>query len=80
MPEANDRYLCPRLCQPGPGLGRVLPGKRLMKPSPDYGWHSIGMGRNNCHKLAQLTMHRKAALAWCPILKLFDVTDSIIRK
>ena len=25
MPEANGyRYLCPRLCQPGPSLGRVL--------------------------------------------------------
>ena len=27
-----------------------------MKPSPDYGWHSIGMGGNNCDELTQLTM------------------------
>jgi hypothetical protein len=51
-----------------------------MKPSADYGLNSIGMGRNNCDELTQLTVYRKAALAWCPILKLFDVTDSIIWK
>ena len=24
------------------------PGKPLMKPSPDYGWRSVVLGRNNC--------------------------------
>jgi hypothetical protein len=39
-----------------------------MKPSPDYGWHSIGMGGNNCDELTQLTMSQsgfaKSAITW----------------
>ena len=49
-----------------------------MKPPPDCGWRSIGLGRNTCDELTRLTMYRKAALAWCPILKLSDMTNLII--
>jgi hypothetical protein len=51
-----------------------------MKRSPHYGCRSIAMGHNNGDELIQLTIYRKAALAWCPILKLFDVINSIVRK
>ena len=39
-----------------------------MKPSPDYGWHSIGMGGNNCDELTQSTMSQsgfaKSVITW----------------
>jgi hypothetical protein len=53
---------------------------RITAKSADYGCHSSEMGHNNGDELTQLTIHRKAALAWCLILKLFDVINSIIRK
>ena len=38
-----------------------------MKPSPDYGWHCIGMGGNNCDEL-KLTMSQsgfaKSVITW----------------
>jgi hypothetical protein len=43
-------------------------GQPLMKPSPDYGWHSIGVGGNNCDELTQSTMSQsgfaKSAITW----------------
>jgi hypothetical protein len=39
-----------------------------MRPSPDYGWHCIGMGGNNCDELTQLTMSQsgfaKSVITW----------------
>jgi hypothetical protein len=52
-------------------------GKTADEAAARCGWRSIGMGRNTCDELTRLTMYRKAALAWFPILKLFNVTVSI---
>ena len=47
-----------------------------MKPSPDYGWHSIGMGGNNCDELTPIN---NVAKRLCEIGDNVDVFEALGR-